>query len=74
MQAFAQTKGLFGTITGDDIPANSPGRLGNDPTNEERAAHRAAGAAYKRALDDIKKRKTPCGATWLRYWIQLARL
>ena len=56
-QAFAQNKGLFDMITGDDLPPNPPGRLGNDPSNEERAAHDAAEAAYRRALDDIEKRE-----------------
>ena len=32
-------------------------RLGDNPTNKERAAHDAAGAAYRRALDDIEKRQ-----------------
>ena len=32
-------------------------RLGNDPTNEERAARNVAEAAHRRALDDFQKRK-----------------
>ena len=50
-------KTLFDIITGDDLPPIPPGRHGNDPTNVERAAHHAAEAAYRRALDGIEKRK-----------------
>ena len=56
-QAFAQTKGLFETLTGDDRPPSPPVRPGDNPTNEERASHDAAEEAYRRALDDIEKRK-----------------
>ena len=56
-QAFAQTKGLFDTLTGDDrLPAQSV-RLGNDATDEARAAHDAAQEAHRRAVDDIEKRE-----------------
>ena len=43
--AFAQTKGLFDALTGDDRPANTPKRLSNQPTDEERAAHNATEVA-----------------------------
>ena len=56
-QAFSQTKGLFETLTGDEPAPNRPTRLGNDPTNEQRAAHEAAEAEYTRALENIEKRK-----------------
>ena len=56
-QAFAQTKGLFDTLTGDDRPPDRPGHLGTQSTAEERAAHDAARAAYRRALHDIEKCK-----------------
>ena len=55
--AFAQTKGFFDTLTGDDCPPNPPGRLGNQLTDEERGADDAAEAAYRKTLDDIEKRK-----------------
>ena len=55
--AFSQTKGLFDTLTGNERPPTPPTRLGNDPTDEARAAHDAAEAAHRRALDDIEKRK-----------------
>ena len=71
-QAFAQTKGLFETLTGDERPPHPPVRLGDNPTNEERAAHDAAEEAYRRALDDIEKRKNTlwCYLGW--YLIQTA--
>ena len=56
-QAFSQTKGLFETLTGDEPAPTRPTRLGNDPTNEQRAAHEAAEAEYTRALENIEKRK-----------------
>ena len=56
-QAFAQTKSLFETLTGDERPPHPPTRLSDNPTNEERAAHDAAEEAHRRALDDIEKRK-----------------
>ena len=55
--AFSQTKGLFDTLTGNERPPTPPTRLGNDPTDEARAAHDAVEAAHLRALDDIEKRK-----------------
>ena len=56
-QAFAQTKRLFDTLTGDDRPRNPKGRLGDQLTDKERAAHDGVEAAYRKALDDIEKRK-----------------
>ena len=56
-QAFAQTKGLFDTITGDDRPPAYLARLGNDATDESRAVHDDAQEAHRRAVDDIEKRK-----------------
>ena len=56
-QSFAQTKGLFDTIAVDDLRPNPPWRLGNPRTDVKRAAHDAAEAAYRGALDDIEKRK-----------------
>ena len=56
-QAFAQIKGLFDTVTGDDRPPAQPSRLGNDATDEARAAHDAAQEAHRRAVDDIEKGK-----------------
>ena len=56
-QAFAKTKGLFDTLTGDDRPPAQPARLGNDASDESRAAHDAAQEAHRRAVDDIEKRK-----------------
>ena len=41
---FAPTNGLFDTITGDDVPPTPLGRLGNDPSNEERAPYDATEA------------------------------
>ena len=49
-----KTKGLLDTLTGKSRPLSPSGRLGNQPTDEERAAH---DAAYRTALDDIEKRK-----------------
>ena len=57
--SFSQMKGLFDTLTGNERPPTPPTRLGNDPTDEARAAHDAAEAAHRRALDDIEKRKNP---------------
>ena len=56
-QAFAQTKRLFETMTGDDVPPNPPGRLADNASDEQRAAYDAATEAYRRAVDDIEKRK-----------------
>ena len=56
-KAFAQTKGLFDTLTGDDVPPDPPRRLADDATDEARVSNDAAEAAYRRALDDIEKRK-----------------
>ena len=66
-QAFAETKGLLYTITGDGVPPNSFGRLGNDPTDVERVAEDAAEAAYRRALDDFEIRRN-------NFWCYLAML
>ena len=52
-QAFAQTEGLFETITGDDRPPDPLGRLGIDATDMERAVPDAVEAAYGRALGHI---------------------
>ena len=57
-QAFSQTKGLFETLTGDDVPPNPPGRLPDGPSDEQRAAHDAATEAYMRAVSDIQKRNS----------------
>ena len=67
-QAFSQTKGLFETLTGDEPAPTRPTRLGNDPTNEQRAAHEAAEAEKTRALENIEKRKNtlwckPCNGS-----------
>ena len=63
-----QIKSLFDMKTGDDLAPNLPGRLGIDPTNEERAAQDAAEAAYRRALDDIERsQRATCAAIWLWY-------
>ena len=35
-QVFAQTKGLFDTLTGYERPPNPPRRLGDQPSDEER--------------------------------------
>ena len=56
-KGFAQTKGLFDTLTGDDVPPDPPNRLANVASDEERGAHDAATEAYTRALDEIEKRK-----------------
>ena len=56
--AFAQTKGFFDTLTGDDCPPNPPGRVGNHLTDEERGADDSPEAAYRKTLDDIEKRKS----------------
>ena len=54
-QAFAQTEVIFETLTGDEQPPISPARLGNDASDEARAARGAAKDAH--AFDDIEKRK-----------------
>ena len=56
-QAFPQTKGFLDIFSGDDRPPYPPGRLGYQPTDEERAAHASAEAAGRKALDDIEKRR-----------------
>ena len=48
---------MFETLTGDDLPPEAPRRLGNDPTEQELAAHNAATEEHRRALDAIEKRK-----------------
>ena len=55
--AFVQTTGLFETLTGDDLPPRGPARLGDNPTNEERAAHDAALEEQRTAVANIEKRK-----------------
>ena len=55
-QAFSQTKGLFETLTGDDVPPNPPGRLTDPASDEIRAAHDAAIEADMKAVIDIQKR------------------
>ena len=56
-QAFSQTKGLFATLTGEDLPPDPPERLAHDATDVQRAAHDAAIVADRKAVDDIEKRK-----------------
>ena len=51
-QAF--TKGLFETLTGDDVSPNAPGRWPDGASDEQRAAHDAATEAYMKAVADIQ--------------------
>ena len=55
-QAFTQTKGLFETLTGDNVPLNPPGRLLEGASDEQRPARDAATEAYMKAVIDIQKR------------------
>ena len=55
-QAFSQNKSLFETLTGDDVPPNPSGRLPNEASDEQRAAHDAVTEAYMTAVIDIQKR------------------
>ena len=54
-QAFSQTKCLFETLTGDDVPANPPLRLLDGASDEQHAAHDAATEAHTKAVADIQK-------------------
>ena len=56
-QAFAKTRRVCDTLTGNDLLANGLGQLSNDRINEKRAASDAAEAAYRRALDYIERKK-----------------
>ena len=47
----------FDTLIGDDCPPNTPWRLGDELTVDERAARDAAEAAYRKALDDIHRER-----------------
>ena len=63
--SFFQTRGLFETLTGDDVPPNLPGRLPDGASAEQRAAHDAAREAYMKAVIDIQKRNNT-------FWCYLA--
>ena len=56
-QAFSQTKGLFETLTGIDVPPNPPLLLPDGASDEQRAAHDAATEACMKAVADIQKRQ-----------------
>ena len=49
-QASSRSENLFDTLTGDEPAPSHPKTLGNDLTDEQRAAHEAADPDYKRAL------------------------
>ena len=55
-QAFCQTKGLFETMTADDVLPNSPRRLPDGASDEQSAADDAATEAYMNSVADIEKR------------------
>ena len=66
-QAFSQTKDLFETLTGDDVPPNPPGGLPDGASDEQRAAHDAATGAYMKAVTDIKR---PNNTLWCYFaWV-----
>ena len=57
-QALSQAKGLFETLTGDDVPPNLPRNLPDGAPDEQRAAHDAATEACMKAVTDMQKRNS----------------